>query len=152
MLYDQAQLVTSYLEVFQITKDPFYSRIAEETLQYVMRDMAAPEGGFYTAEDADSLPSHDSKKKTEGAFYVRLFDDIQTITCFRLMFLPQIWSEEEIDRLLGKSDAQVFKQYYGFAAEGNVDPDRDPHDEFTGRSTLLISNTALLVPYIKMLV
>jgi uncharacterized protein len=73
MLYDQAQLVISYLEAYQITKDPFYARIAEETLQYVMRDMTAPEGGFYSAEDADSLPAPDSKEKTEGAFYVRCF-------------------------------------------------------------------------------
>eukprot|EP01122_Echinamoeba_exundans_P015251 TRINITY_DN7156_c0_g1_i1.p1 TRINITY_DN7156_c0_g1~~TRINITY_DN7156_c0_g1_i1.p1 ORF type:complete len:833 (+),score=126.47 TRINITY_DN7156_c0_g1_i1:295-2499(+) len=114
MLYDQAQLVISYLEAYQITKDPFYARIAEETLQYVVRDMAAPEGGFYSAEDADSLPSHDSKEKSEGAFY--------------------IWAEEEIDRLLDATDAKIFKEYYGVSSEGNVDPDRDPHDEFTGRN------------------
>src|SRR5437879_13033632 len=57
MLYDNAQLAVNYLEAFQITHDPEFARIARETLAYIQRDMTHPDGGFYSAEDADSLPS-----------------------------------------------------------------------------------------------
>ena len=56
MLYDQAQLVLAYLEAAQAASDPFFAQIAEDTLQYVQRDMTDPQGGFYSAEDADSVP------------------------------------------------------------------------------------------------
>jgi uncharacterized protein YyaL (SSP411 family) len=54
MLYDQAQLAISYLEVFQITRNPAFEAAARRTLDYVLRDMTAPEGAFWSAEDADS--------------------------------------------------------------------------------------------------
>ena len=56
MLYDQAQLVLAYLEAAQASDDPFFAQIAEDTLQYVERDMTDAAGGFYSAEDADSVP------------------------------------------------------------------------------------------------
>src|SRR5439155_18096883 len=56
MLYDQAQLVLAYLEAAQVSGDRFYSDVAEDTLQYVMRQMTDGAGGFYSAEDADSVP------------------------------------------------------------------------------------------------
>src|SRR5262249_50001556 len=82
MLYDQAQLVLAYAEAAQASGDPFFSDVAEDTLQYVLREMTDKSGGFYSAEDADSVPpeeaggSHPHKK--EGAFY--------------------LWSADEIDR------------------------------------------------------
>ncbi len=57
MLYDQSQLVIAYLEAAQATGDEFYATVAEDTLAYVRREMTAPEGGFYSAEDADSIPA-----------------------------------------------------------------------------------------------
>jgi len=60
MLYDQAQIVLACLEASQAGADPFFAQIAEDTLQYVRRDMTDAKGGFYSAEDADSLP-HDLK-------------------------------------------------------------------------------------------
>ena len=115
MLYDQAQLVISYLEAFQITGDETLATAARRTLDYVMRDMTAPEGGFYSAEDADSAidPTrlHD---KSEGAFY--------------------IWSMQEVIDLLGEDRAARFAKAYGMEPDGNVSD--DPHHEFTGRNIL----------------
>jgi uncharacterized protein len=117
MLYDQAQLAISYLEAFQITHDPFYARIARSTLDYVLRDMTHPEGGFYSAEDADSVidPSN-PKEKGEGAFY--------------------IWTAEELKQALGEALYKAFASVYGIQANGNV-PD-DPHGEFTGKNILYL--------------
>src|SRR5687767_9435518 len=56
MLYDQAQLVIAYLEAAQASADPFFAQVAEDTLQYVRREMTDADGGFYSAEDADSVP------------------------------------------------------------------------------------------------
>ena len=56
MLYDQAQLVLAYLDGAQASGDPFYAEVAEDTLDYVLREMSTPDGAFYSAEDADSVP------------------------------------------------------------------------------------------------
>jgi uncharacterized protein YyaL (SSP411 family) len=120
MLYDQAQLVIAYLEAGQATGEEFYASIAEDTLQYVLRDMASPEGGFYSAEDADSVPpdqaSAGKPHKREGAFYV--------------------WSDAEIGRILG-DDAEVARRRYGIEAAGNAP--EDPQGEFTGQNLLYIA-------------
>jgi uncharacterized protein len=111
MLYDQAQLVLAYLEAGQATNDAFYSAIAEDTLAYVLRDMRSPEGGFYSAEDADSLPPDGSGEKREGAFYV--------------------WTDEEIGRLLG-DDAEFVRKRFGIEPGGNAP--QDPQQEFTNQN------------------
>jgi hypothetical protein len=93
MLYDQAQLVCSYIDAYQITHDPFYAEIARRTCDYVLRDMTSPEGGFYSAEDADS-------EGVEGKFYV--------------------WTRDEIDKIIGDKDkAELFCRYYGVEKDGN---------------------------------
>src|SRR5204863_2525748 len=73
MLYDQAQLVLAYLEAAQATGDAFFAEIAEDTLRYVARELQSPEGGFYSAEDADSVPADraadEAPHAVEGAFY-----------------------------------------------------------------------------------
>jgi uncharacterized protein len=111
MLYDQAQLAVSYLEAFQITHDPFYAKIARSTLDYVLRDMTHPDGGFYSAEDADSVidPAH-PKEKGEGAFYV--------------------WSADELKPF------PQFAATYGVELNGNVHD--DPHGEFGGKNILYL--------------
>ena len=74
MLYDQAQLVLAYVEAAQLTGEPVYADVAADTLEYVLRDLTNPGGGFYSAEDADSVPpeqAHEpSPHKSEGAFYI----------------------------------------------------------------------------------
>jgi uncharacterized protein YyaL (SSP411 family) len=121
MLYDQAQLAVAYLEAFQITREPVFEEVARDTLDYVRRDMTAKEGGFFSAEDADSAPeSADAQgappPKSEGAFY--------------------IWTGKEVDAALGTS-AEIFSYHYGVQPDGNVPPAADPHAEFTGRNILI---------------
>src|SRR5688572_1752577 len=70
MLYDQAQLTLAYLEAAQLTGDSFFAEVAADTLAYVQRDLSDAGGGFYSAEDADSVPPEDpTAHKSEGAFY-----------------------------------------------------------------------------------
>jgi len=117
MAYDQAQLVGSYLDAFQATRDPYWEKTARDILAYVQRDMTAREGGFFSAEDADSLLAHGKPEHAEGAFYV--------------------WTKEEIGRLLG-DDAALFNRYYGVEDDGNSPPGSDPHGELKGKNTLIV--------------
>jgi uncharacterized protein len=116
MLYDQAQLAIAYLEAFQISRDPLFEAVARDTLDYVRRDMTAKDGGFFSAEDADSTLPDDPAKKAEGAFYV--------------------WDKKEIDAALGSS-AEIFNFHFAIKAEGNVPSGGDPHGEFTGKNILI---------------
>jgi uncharacterized protein YyaL (SSP411 family) len=120
MLYDQAQLAISYIEAYQITHDPFYASIARATLDYVLRDMTHPDGGFYSAEDADSVIDPATPKvKGEGAFY--------------------LWTAQELEQLLGEPLAKLFAFRYGVEPNGNVH--HDPHGEFPGKNILYVSHT-----------
>jgi uncharacterized protein YyaL (SSP411 family) len=122
MLYDQAQLVLAYLEAFQATGDGFFADVAEDTLEYVLRDLTDADGGFYSAEDADSIPpeaaGQSGAHKMEGAFYV--------------------WSDEEIGRLLG-ADADVVRRRFGIEPGGNAP--QDPQGEFRGKNLLYASQS-----------
>jgi uncharacterized protein YyaL (SSP411 family) len=120
MLYDQAQLVVAYTEIFQINGDQEFKKVTRETLDYVLRDLCSPEGGFYSAEDADSLPEAQATEKKEGAFYV--------------------WTQEEINSLLGSGESLVFRRMYGVERDGNVNPGSDPHGELAGRNVLFRQN------------
>ncbi|MGH9175147.1 MAG: thioredoxin domain-containing protein, partial [Vicinamibacterales bacterium] len=130
MLYDQAQLVLAYLEAAQAANGPavsdtrrgesngsFYAQIAEDTLHYVHREMTDPAVGFYSAEDADSVPPDKAgepyPRKMEGAFYV--------------------WALREVRELLG-DDSAAFERRYGLLPDGNAP--FDPQHEFTGKNLL----------------
>ncbi len=91
MLYDNAQLARVYLHAYQITGNAFYRRIVEETLDYVIREMTAPEGGFYATQDADS-------EGEEGKFFV--------------------WTADEVRSALG-ADALRWMQLYDVSSRGN---------------------------------
>ena len=107
MLYDNALLVPSYLEAFQATKNDNYARVARETLDYVLREMTQPEGGFYATQDADS-------EGEEGKFFV--------------------WSEDEILDVLGTEEGRIFSYCYDVSPRGNWEGKNilnrpKPHDE-----------------------
>jgi uncharacterized protein YyaL (SSP411 family) len=116
MLYDQGQLLTAYVEGYQNTGIEFFAEIARSIIEYVKRDLRHPDGGFFSAEDADSLAAADSPKKTEGAFYV--------------------WKASEIDELLGKEEGSIFRYAFGARRDGNARPESDPHEELKGLNTL----------------
>ena len=125
MLYDQAQLTVAYLDAFQITRDRQYEAVARDILDYVARDMTSKEGGFFSAEDADSPvvagigdPGHSKTK--EGVFY--------------------IWTKKEIDAVLGDV-AEIFDFHYGVQPHGNAPEGSDPHDEFRGQNILIKRHT-----------
>src|SRR5579871_6013626 len=92
MLYDNAQLAQTYCRAYQATGKAFYRGIAEETLEYVLREMTSPEGGFYSAQDADS-------EGVEGKFFV--------------------WTPDEIEAILGKQEAEIFCAFYDVTPHGN---------------------------------
>ena len=92
MLYDQAMNSIAYLEAYQITKDKNYANIADEIFSYVFRDMQDQEGGFFSAEDADS-------EGEEGTFY--------------------IWAEQELVDVLGPKNGNIMSKIYGFTKIGN---------------------------------
>lgn len=94
MLYDNAQLVPLYLAAFQLTGDMFFARIARETLDYVIREMRDPSGGFYSTQDADS-------EGVEGRFFV--------------------WSPSEVRQILGEDAAELVSRYWDITDVGNFE-------------------------------
>jgi uncharacterized protein len=121
MLYDQAQLVNTYLDAWQITHDPFDAGIVRSTIEYVLRDLTDLNGGFYSAEDADS-------EGEEGKFYV--------------------WTLEEFESILGEN-AAVSAFRFGVTAKGNFEHGKnvlhlsntlDETAQFFNKSRLEIEN------------
>jgi len=122
MLYDQAQITLACLEAQQVAGDAFFADVAEDTLQYVRRELTSPEGGFYSAEDADSVPPEHADEthaqKTEGAYY--------------------LWTEKEIDQL-PDADAEMFKLRFGVLPNGNAP--QDPQGEFVGKNAPYVARS-----------
>ena len=100
MLYDNALLARTYTEAYQAYGDAQYRRIASETLDYLLREMRHPAGGFFSTQDADSLLRHDGHEKEEGAFFA--------------------WELDELQQVLG-ADARIVAQVYGVTASGNFE-------------------------------
>jgi len=92
MLYDQAMLVMAFTETYLATKNNFYKETAQEILEYVLRDMTHPEGGFYSAEDADS-------EGEEGKFY--------------------LWDADELRNVLDKKESDFAIRVFSIADDGN---------------------------------
>ncbi len=121
MLYDNAQLIRIYLHLYQIFRSrtgpgsnhldngiaEFFKRIAVEILEYVVREMLDPSGGFYSAQDADS-------EGEEGKFF--------------------IWTQQEVIDVLGPDDGTEFNEFYGITEKGNFEGKNIPNREFGDRS------------------
>ncbi|KAF2085745.1 hypothetical protein K490DRAFT_45722 [Saccharata proteae CBS 121410] len=122
MLYDQPQLLNSYLDAYLITNDPEMLSAVHDIATYLTSPpMCSPEGGFFSAEDADSLYRPNDKEKREGAFYV--------------------WTLKEFQQVLGERDAEILAKYYNVQENGNVSPEHDAHDELINQNVLAISST-----------
>ncbi|HXV84444.1 MAG TPA: thioredoxin domain-containing protein, partial [Candidatus Binatia bacterium] len=94
MLYDNAQLVRIYAQVYRVTGEPRFKQVVEETTNYLMREMLSPEGGFYSTQDADS-------EGEEGKFFV--------------------WTPEEVTRILGEERSEIFCRIYDVSEQGNFE-------------------------------
>jgi hypothetical protein len=111
MLYDNAQLASVYLDARSLINEPWPSETAAEILDYMIRDLMRPDGGFYSAEDADSYPDKPGVgHKKEGAFYG--------------------WRLSEVRSLLPGQEAEIMAYHYGLGPEGNVR--QDSFGEFAG--------------------
>ena len=121
MLYDQAQLVLAFLETAQAASEPSFAEVAVDTLAYVSRELTHVDGGFFSAEDADSLPpeaaGQASPHKREGAYYV--------------------WSHTEIEQLFG-DNAEIVRLRYGIEVDGNAL--EDPQGEFSKQNILYVGH------------
>jgi uncharacterized protein YyaL (SSP411 family) len=104
MLYDNALLARVYLAAYQLTGNPNYRMVAEETLDYVVREMTSPEGGFYSTQDADS-------EGEEGKFY--------------------LWTPGEIDEVLGPEDGKQFNRIFDVSSKGNFEGKNILHLEWS---------------------
>lgn len=94
MLYDNALLAIAYTECYMVTGKNLYREVSEKVFDYVLKTIVSPEGGFYSAEDADS-------EGEEGKFYV--------------------WTPDEIESVVGKEDSKIFCAYYDITAKGNFE-------------------------------
>jgi uncharacterized protein YyaL (SSP411 family) len=94
MLYDNAQLVRIYAQVYCVTAEPLFKQVVHETMSYLIREMLHTEGGFYSTQDADS-------EGEEGRFFV--------------------WTEEEISQILGEESSEIFCRIYDVSEEGNFE-------------------------------
>jgi uncharacterized protein YyaL (SSP411 family) len=94
MLYDQALLAIAYTEAYQSLKNSFHARVSREIFSYVLREMISPEGGFYSAEDADS-------EGKEGLFY--------------------LWTRQQVQEVLGRDPADLFCRFHNITSAGNFE-------------------------------
>ncbi len=115
MLYDQAQIALNCLEARQATGDERFAWLARDIFDYVARDLTGPAGGFFSAEDADSLVARGQSEHAEGAFYV--------------------WTAEELREVLGP-DFALIATHFGVEENGNVAGSLDPQGEFAGKNIL----------------
>ena len=105
MLYDNAQLLRIYAQAYVITQEPLFKSVVEETAHYLLREMFHSDGGFYSTQDADS-------EGEEGKFFV--------------------WEPDEINRLLGEEDGEIFCRMYDVSEQGNFEEKNILHPILTG--------------------
>lgn len=119
MLYDQAQLISTYINAYLTTKNKFFLFVAEDTAMYVLENLKHPEGGFYSAEDAESvIDINEPTIKAEGAY--------------------NLWLKDEIESILDEEDAKILNFFFGIEIMGNTL--NDPHEVFGKKNVLFVAN------------
>ena len=122
MLYDQAQLLSLYSEAYALTDNDMFAQAARDIIKYITGNLMDNEtGAFFSAEDADSLPTADAKHKLEGAFCV--------------------WTMDELVKHLGPEGAEMFAFAYGVKHEGNVPSNVDIQGELKEKNVLYVAET-----------
>jgi uncharacterized protein YyaL (SSP411 family) len=124
MLYDQAQIALNYLDARVTTGQEIHGWMARDIFEYVRRELTSPQGGFYSAEDADSALASAADAAevanlghgVEGAFYV--------------------WTKDDIDAICGP-DSSLVCAHFGVIGSGNVPAQLDPHGDFGGKNVLM---------------
>jgi len=116
MLYGQALMAMTYTDFYKVEPQQKYKKVVSETLQFVAHEMQSPEGGFYSALDADSERPDRSGEHAEGAYY--------------------LWRESELKKLLSEDEFAFVKKYFHVRKEGNIFS--DPQEEFTRLNILYI--------------
>jgi len=151
MLYDQAQLATAYLDAIQITQDRSadgrirggeqYADVARDILDYVARDMTSKDGGFFSAEDADSpdVVAAVYDRRTTGS-EKKDSSDAHRATLQKSEGVFYVWTEKQADQALG-DDSAIFKYHFGVQPHGNAPEGSDPQDEFRGKNILIQRHT-----------
>ncbi len=122
MLYDNALLLMAYTQAYALTGKELYQRVAQEITEYIQREMTAPEGGFYSAQDADS-------EGEEGKYYIFGFD--------------------EIKKVLGEAEGEAFNQAYHITRKGNFEGKNIPNLLFESSGTMSEKNRQKLYSYRK---
>ena len=139
MLYDNAQLVRAYLHAWQITKEPNFKRVVEETLEFVAREMTHPDGGFYSSLDADS-------EGEEGKFYAWTADEIKEVLGDEYEFFQTAYGITERGNWEGKTVLQRAVDDATLAARFKLDPKTVPVKLATCHSGLLTARAKRIRP------
>ncbi|XP_062548812.1 uncharacterized protein B0495.5 [Armigeres subalbatus] len=129
MLYDQGQLLMAYANGYKTTRKPLYLEVADSIYRYICKDLQHPAGGFYSGEDADSLPTWESAEKIEGAFYAWTYAEVRDLL------------KANLDKFgdIGKVDpVEVYTEHYDIQETGNVEPSSDPHGHLLGKNILIV--------------
>jgi len=137
MLYDQAQLAGAYLTAWQISGDASHRETARDILQYVRENLTSPEGGFFSAEDADSVDEGRPSKR-EGITTLAEVSDVSSVAKSEGAFY--LWTAVDVRKVLGsESVAPIFQYAYGVEAKGNMPP--APPGEGDGRNVLYAAHS-----------
>ena len=143
MLYDQAQIALNCLEARQATGDERFAWMSRDIFDYVARELTSPQGGFYTAEDADSLVAHDVEEHAEGAFYVWTPEELRAALATSGEVTPPDREAEEPVWRGGEADYALVAAHFDVKPEGNVPAQLDPQGELKGKN-ILVQRRSLL--------
>jgi uncharacterized protein YyaL (SSP411 family) len=132
MLYDQGQMLMAYVNGYKINRNPRYLEVADKIYSYITKDLLHSKGGFYSGEDADSLPNWDSHEKVEGAFYAWSFEEITEI------FESNKDKFEGVQLQNYLTPLEIYCEHYNIVSEGNVEPMSDPHGHLSFKNVLIV--------------